>query len=84
MPSTITVGAHVKASIDILLNKNNIHVTLLSSAGPPIIKKGTEAEITSVNPTHIELNCKDGPGPGIHAWGLKIKIARVVFGVSFE
>lgn len=82
--STIRVGQHVKASRDIMLNKGNMHVTVLSSASGPVLKKGTEAEITSVSPAHIELNCKDGFGNGLNAWGLKIKIARVVFGNSFE
>ncbi len=85
MPSSqISVGRLVRASRDILLNKQNTHVVVLSSAAPTVLKKGTEAEITAVLPNHIELNCKDGLGSGASAWGLKIRVAKVVFGISFE
>jgi hypothetical protein len=73
----------VKAVRDIILTKN-MHVTVLSSAGPAFLPRGTEAEIRAIGPTHIEINCKDGFGHGPTAWGLKIKIAKVIWGISFE
>ena len=77
------VGQVVKATRDILLTRNT-HVTVLSSASVLILRKGTEAEVTAVAQQHIELNCKDGHGNGIAAWGLQIRIAKVVWGTSFE
>jgi hypothetical protein len=61
---------------------NNVHVVRLTH-GPQVLPKGTEAEIESLEPLHIILNCKDGSGYGVHAWGLRIRIAKVVYGVSF-
>jgi hypothetical protein len=77
------VGQIVRAVRDIPLTRNT-HVTVLSSASSPVLRKGTEAEIAAVSQQHIELNCKDGQGSGITAWGLKIRIAKVVWGISFE
>lgn len=78
------VGQVVKAARDILL-KNNLHISVLSSAAPMTLAKGTEAEIIDVQPTHIDLNCKDGsPYLGPAAWGLKLRVAKVVWGTSFE
>ena len=77
------VGKIVHAIRDIPLLRNT-HVTVLTSAARPVLSKGTEAEITAVSPTHVDLNCKDGFGNGPAAWGLKLRIAKVVWGQSFE
>lgn len=78
------VGHIVKAAITIQL-RNNAHITVLSSASHATLAKGAEAEITAVQPMHIELNCKDGsPAMGIAAWGLKIRVARAVWGTYFD
>jgi hypothetical protein len=76
------VGQVCRAMRDIPLVKN-VHVTLLTH-GPSVLPKGTEAEITAITRDHIELNCKDGTGVSPAAWGLRIKVAKVVFGISFE
>jgi hypothetical protein len=77
------IGQIVQAARDILL-MNNIHVTVLSSAAPSVLRKGTEAEVMAIQPQHIDLNCKDGVGHGSAAWGLKIRVAKVVWGQSFQ
>jgi hypothetical protein len=81
--SQLRVGKLVRAVRDIPL-ANNIHVKVLSSAAPRILPKGTEAEVIGLTPTHVEVNCKDGHGHGPDAWGLKIAVAKVVWGISFE
>jgi len=77
------VGQIVKAVRDIPL-VNNVHVTVLSSAAPQLLPSGTEAEVTAVEPHHIDLNCKDGQGHGAAAWGLKIRVAKTLWGISFQ
>jgi len=77
------VGQIVKATRDIPLS-NNVHVTVLSSASPQILPAGTEAEVIAVEPRHIDLNCKVGPGHGPAAWGLQIRVAKTVWGISFQ
>jgi hypothetical protein len=77
------VGQLVKASRDIHLNIRNVDFTILSSAGPALLPKDTEAEVTAVTPQYIEVNCKTGGVPGLHAWGLKIRVARHAWGTSF-
>ena len=62
----------------------NMHVKVLSSSAPRVLPKGTEAEVTAVHATSVEINCKDGGGAGIHAWGLKLSLAKVVWGISFS
>jgi hypothetical protein len=57
---------------------------VLSSAAPQFLPNGTEAEVTAIEPRHIELNCKSGHGSGLTAWGLKIRVAKTVWGISFE
>jgi hypothetical protein len=77
------VGQVVRASHDVFLN--NIHITVLSSAAPMMLAKGTEAEIIDVQPMHIDLTCKDAsPSSGPSAWGLKLRVAKVVWGTTFE
>jgi hypothetical protein len=76
------VGQVVRATRDIILTKN-VHIEVLSAATPLILPKGSEAEVTAVAPQHIELNCKVGHGHGIAAWGLRIRVAKVVWGISF-
>lgn len=77
-------GQLVKASRDIPL-MGNVHVRALSSSAPQMLHKGTVAEISDITSVHIDLNCKDGSGAaGIHGWGLKIRVARVVWGTAFE
>ena len=77
------VGQIVRAVRDIML-MNNVHVTVLSSAAPTVLRRGAEAEVTAIGPQHIDLNCKDGPGQGPAAWGLRIRVAKVVWGSSFQ
>ncbi|RAR47936.1 hypothetical protein C7401_15614 [Paraburkholderia unamae] len=78
------VGQIVRAMRDIPLTRN-AHVTVLSSATRIVLRKGTEAEITAIALNHIELNCKDGDQSlGLAAWGLRIRVAKVVWGMSFE
>ncbi len=78
------VGQIVRATHVITL-KGNAHISVLSSAAPLTLAKGTEAEIIDVQPMHIDLNCKDGPhAGGLAAWGLRIRVAKVVWGTSFE
>jgi hypothetical protein len=79
----LQVGKVVRSMRDIPLARN-VHVKVLSSAAPQILPKGTEAEVVGLTPTHVQLNCKDGHGHGPDAWGLKIAIANVVWGISFE
>ena len=73
----------VKATRDIPLT-NNVHVTVLSSASPLVLRKGTEAEVMAIAPEHVDLNCKDGPGHGLSAWGLRLRVKKVVWGISFQ
>ena len=77
------VGDLVFAMRDIQLT-GNMHVKVLSSSAPRILPKGTEAEITAVHATSVEINCKSGGGVGIHAWGLKLSVAKLVWGISFS
>ena len=78
------VGQVVKATRVIFL-QNNAHVAVMSTSAPVSLAKGTEAEIVEVQPMHIVLNCKDGAhSAGPSAWGLKIRVAKVVWGTSFE
>jgi len=77
------VGQTVRAVRDIMLT-NNVHVTVLSSAASSVLRKGAEAEVTAIHPQHIDLSCKDGPGLGPAAWGLRIRVAKVVWGSSFQ
>jgi hypothetical protein len=77
------IGKVVRSIRDISLTRN-VHVTVLSSAAPIVLRKGIEAEITAVSPTHVEVICKDGYGHGAAAWGLKLKVAKVIWGQSFE
>jgi hypothetical protein len=79
----IRVGQVVRASHDIMVTKS-IHITVLSSAAPLVLKKGTEAEISAITPSAIEVNCKAGHGHGPNAWGLKLKVARGVWGNTFS
>ena len=77
------VGQTVKAMRDIILAKN-IHVAVLSNTSPAVLPKGSMADVVAVSSNHIDLNCKADPASnGVHAWGLKIRVARVVWGVSF-
>ena len=78
----LKVGQIVTASRDIPL-VCNVHVAVLGSATPAILPKGTEAEILAIAVHHVDLNCKDGHGFGPSAWGLKIRIAKVVWWNSF-
>ena len=78
------VGQLVKAARDIPL-VGNTHISILSSVGPNNLPKGTRAEITNIQPMDIDLNCMDGnPSLGMDAWGLKIRVAKVVWGSDFE
>ena len=77
------IGQHVKATRDIVLARN-AHVTVLSSAAPSVLRKGTLGEVIAVAQQHIEVVCKDGHGNGPDAWGLKLRIAKLVWGTSFE
>jgi hypothetical protein len=79
MPIQLPQVGKVYRSVRDLPLVNNTHVARLSH-GPPILTKGTEVEITAVLPKEFELNCKDGQG----TWGLKIRIAKVIFGTTFE
>jgi hypothetical protein len=79
----VKVGRVVQATRDIPLVRN-AHVSVLSSAAPAVLHKGTQAEITAVAPQHVEVICKDGHGSGREAWGLKLRVAKVVWGTSFE
>ncbi len=82
MPITLPhVGQHVRATRDLLL-VGNAHAVRLTH-GPATLPKGTEAEIEEITTEHMVLNCKDGPGQGASAWGLRIRIARVIFGTTF-
>lgn len=78
------VGQIVRATRDIPLTRN-AHITVLSSASIPILRKGTEAEVIAIETQHIDLNCKDGQSAlGTAAWGLKIRVAKVAWGTAFE
>jgi hypothetical protein len=78
------VGQRVKPTRDVILS-GNAHVSVLSGAAPFVLSKGTLAEVVDVAAAHIDLNCRDGPSSaGIHAWGLKVRVAKVVWGTTFE
>ena len=77
------VGQVKRAMRDIPLTRHT-QIKILSPAAPTVLKKGTEAEITAITPTHFELNCKDGIGKGPEAWGLRIQVQKSAFGNTFE
>ncbi len=81
-PTLPRVGQVVRATHDLPL-VGNTHVTRLSH-GPATLPKGTEAEITAIDREHIELCCKDGASAGPSAWGLRIRVAKTIFGIRFE
>jgi hypothetical protein len=61
-PALCRVGQAVRAIRDIPLVRNT-HVQIISAAGPTMLRKDTEGEITLITSQHIELNCKDGHLP---------------------
>jgi hypothetical protein len=76
------VGQAVRSIRDLIL-VGNLHVIRLTH-GPAVLPKGSEAEITAITQDgYIELNCKDGPGRGRAAWGLRIRVAKHIFGFTF-
>ena len=72
----------VRARISIPIARN-LHVTLLAN-GPATLPAGTEGVISAISRDAIDLNCRELHMTGIHAWGIKVRIARPVFGVYFE
>lgn len=78
----IQVGKVWKTQRELIV-MGNIHIQVLGSAAPRTIPKDTLAEIVAVGPTAIEVNCKAGGGVGIHAWGLKLRVARTFWGEFF-
>jgi hypothetical protein len=44
-----------------------------------MLPKGSQAEIAAVSSQHIDVNCNDGSG-----WGLMLRIAKVIWGTSFQ
>lgn len=77
------VGQGVMAVRDIPLTRNT-HVIVQSSAAPAVLRKGTKAEVIAVAQQYIDVVCNDGHGSGPESWGLKLRVAKIVWGTSFE
>lgn len=78
----LNVGMSTRARINVTMVGNR-HVTLLSN-GPAMLPSGTEGVITALTRDSIDLECRERYMTGIHAWGIKLRVTRVMFGQYFE